>query len=209
MPSDRSHTALILAAGASRRLGRPKALLRRDGEALLPRMLRQVQATAPARIVIVLGAAQAQLRAVLPSPAALRHDEVECVDNLEWEEGLASSLRHGVRVLDGHRGPCVILGCDQPALVAAHLQALIAIAAASLSGCAAVDHGDGVGLPVVANPELLAKARSLQGDRGLRDALNALPFHTLGRLAAPELQRDIDTPADLERARADGLIDRD
>ena len=209
MAAERTHAALILAAGASRRLGRPKALLRRDGETLFLRMLRQVQATTPTRIVIVLGATHTELRAELPSPAAQVHAGIECIDNPDWNEGLASSLRCGARALEGHRGACLILGCDQPALVTAHLQALLAIADVALSGCAAVDHGDGLGLPVVANPELLARAHALQGDRGLRDALNALPFHALGRLEAPELGRDIDTPADLERARADGLIDPD
>lgn len=209
MASDAGHAALILAAGASRRLGRAKALLRRDGEPLLARMLRQVRATGARRIVIVLGAAQDELRTVLPTAEALRHDGIECVSNPQWEEGLASSLRHGAQALRGHAGPCLVLGCDQPALVAAHLRALLTIAAGSPSGCAGIDHGDRIGLPVVVPPALLARAATLHGDRGLRDALNALPFHTLGRLEAPELRLDIDTPDDLARALALGLVDPD
>jgi molybdenum cofactor cytidylyltransferase len=203
------HAALILAAGASRRLGQPKALLRRDGEALLARVLRDVCATAPERVVIVLGAAQDALRAALPASDALRDAGIECVENPDWEEGLASSLRCGARTLARHPGACLIVGCDQPALELSHLQDLLGLAAASPRGCAALDHGDRVGLPVVVPADVLVQARGLQGDRGLRDLINALPAHAFGRLVASALQRDIDTPDDLRRARADGIIDAD
>jgi molybdenum cofactor cytidylyltransferase len=52
----------------------------------------------------------------------------------------------------------------------------------------------------------LAQAQP-QGDAGLREVLNALTPDTVGRLAAPELELDLDTPADLATATARGLID--
>lgn len=196
-----AHVAVVLAAGASRRLGQPKQALRRDGESLLHRAARLAMATAAQRVLVVLGA---RSDALAPSIADL---PVECLDNDGWEEGLASSLRIAARALADFDGPVLVLGCDQPALEAGHLQALLEGAASVASGCAATEHGDALGIPAVIAAAVWREAEHLRGDRGFGAALKRLPVETVWRLRAAELRHDLDTPADLIAARARGWID--
>src|SRR5437868_14169899 len=83
---------IVLAAGASSRMGTPKQLLRYDGETLLRRAVRVALGARCRPAVVVLGA-QAE---------ALRGEVVgaQVVINEEWAEGMASSLRCGLRALE-------------------------------------------------------------------------------------------------------------
>ena len=198
-----THVALVLAAGGSRRLGQAKQLLERDGETLVHRAVRLALATHPSRTLLVTGG---RGDAVATAVTGL---DVEIVSNPAWEEGLASSLRAAALALDGEAAPCLILGCDQPALQLGHLHKLLEGAAASASGCAATAHGDAPGIPVVVSAPMLAdEARQLSGDRGLRAALQRLPAGSIHLLHAQELQFDLDTPADVRHAIAAGWVDR-
>lgn len=197
-----SHAALVLAAGGSRRLGRAKQLLARDGEPLLHRAVRLAAQTRPQRLLVVLGAQAARLQAAIADLPA------EVCLNPEWERGLASSLQRGAAVLGAHAGPVLILGCDQPALELQHLQTLLAGAAQARSYCAATRHGDAPGIPAVVSGELMAQARDLRGDRGFGALLARAPQDELAWLDAPALRWDIDVEADVVRAVAAGLLDR-
>ena len=194
------HVAIVLAAGGSRRLGRPKQLLTRNGETLVHRVVRLALATHPQRLLLVVGAQANEMR---ESVADL---PVEILFNNEWQEGLASSLRLAAGKL-GENTNALILGCDQPALELSHLQRLLAGAAASVSACAATLHDEARGIPAVVSAAVLDEARELQGDRGLRGALQRLPSESLYLLEAVELEFDLDTPSDVEKAIGEGLID--
>ncbi|MGH8079110.1 MAG: nucleotidyltransferase family protein [Lysobacter sp.] len=195
------HAAVVLAAGGSRRLGRPKQLLTRDSETLLHRAARLVLASEAARSVIVLGAAHTRMREALASLA------VETVVNGEWEQGLSSSLRVAANALSDFDGPILVLGCDQPALDIGHLRALLTGAATAASGCAACAHGEALGVPALIAPSLWRQATGLHGDRGFSAALARQPEGTVWRLRAPELEHDLDTPADVDLAIASGWLD--
>ncbi len=200
--NESAHVAVVLAAGGSRRLGQPKQLLQRGGETLVHRAVRLAAATAPRRLLVVVGAYRVDVGAVL------RDQPCELVENHEWEQGLSSSLRCAARALEDSDGSILLLGCDQPALELAHLRALLASAAQSKSGCAATAHNEVFGIPAVATPALLQQAKTLVGDRGLRALLNASGRERLGVLRAPELAFDLDTPADVRLAIARGLLDQ-
>jgi molybdenum cofactor cytidylyltransferase len=195
------HAAIVLAAGGSRRLGRPKQLLTRDGETLLRRALRLAIDTEPLQLVVVVGAYDDAIAATV---AGL---DCEVVINPRWQEGISSSLQCAAQLLRAHAGPTLILGCDQPALEAGHLQQLLRGAANAVSGCAASVHGGRLGIPVVVPATVLQQAHGLAGDRGFGDYLSALPAGALWRLAAAELQLDIDTPENEQAAIARGLLD--
>ena len=197
----REHTAIVLAAGGSRRLGHAKQLLGRDGETLVHRTVRLVLATGACRVVVVTGADHRRIAAEL---AGLR---VEVVHNPDWETGLASSVQVASRVLQAHGGPVLILGCDQPGLEADHLQRLLLAASEAFSGCAATRLDGRLGSPAVVPATLLETADQLQGDRGFGTYLNALGPGTVWCLHAPELQLDIDTPENEQAAIARGLLD--
>ena len=113
-----AHAAVVLAAGGSTRLGRPKQLLTRDGETLVHRAARLALESGAARVLVVVGAHADEVRAAV---AAL---PVECLANPAWSSGMASSLRLAAEALASHDGATLLLVCDQPALEVAHLHAL-------------------------------------------------------------------------------------
>ena len=194
------HVAVVLAAGGSTRLGRPKQLLTRDGETLVHRAARLALATGAARVRVIVGA---QADDVV---AAVRDLPVECLVNPRWNEGLAGSVRVAVDALAAHDHATLLLTCDQPALQVTHLQALLEAARHAPSGCAATRFGDRVGVPAVVAPTMLRAARDLQGDRGLRDVLNAAGAGVIA-CDAPALGVDIDTPEDVAEAVSRGWLD--
>lgn len=198
-----SHAAIVLAAGGSRRLGRPKQLLRRAGETLLHRAARLASETKPRRLLVVLGAHR---DACEPALAGIACD---IVINEDWQSGMAGSLRAAAAALAGHSDPTLILACDQPALELAHLRQLLAGAAGASSGCAATSHAGKRGVPAVVASSLLAEAAGLQADHGLGGSLRRLPDDAVWTLRAPELEFDLDTEADVETAIARGWLDAD
>ena len=194
------HVAVVLAAGGSTRLGRPKQLLTRDGEALVHRAARLALASGAARVRVIVGAHADDV------VAAVRDLPVECLVNPRWNEGLAGSVRVAVDALAAHDRATLLLTCDQPALDLAHVQALLAVARAAPSGSAATRFGDRVGVPAVVAPAVLRAARTVQGDRGLRDVLNATGAGVIA-CDAPALGVDIDTPGDVAEAVSRGWLD--
>ncbi|MCC4586748.1 nucleotidyltransferase family protein [Xanthomonas sp. NCPPB 1067] len=198
------HAALVLAAGESRRLGRSKQALLRDGEPLLRRVVRIALQTAPLRCAVVLGSDAAHLRDMLHGL------QVDILQHEDWSAGMGSSLgvlRRHVRE-DGRLRRSLILGCDQPALEAAHLHALLDAADRAASGCASSGYAGVRGIPAVVAHAVLANV-PLQGDSGLRGLFASLDLHSLGCVSAPALALDVDTPADLAAAQQRGWVDRD
>lgn len=197
-----AHVAVVLAAGGSRRLGRAKQLLTRDGETLAHRAARLCADTSPSRLLVVLGAYRNDI------VQALADLDCEFVVNDEWERGLASSLKAAAAALVGYAGPTLIVACDQPALESAHLRRLLDGAAAADLGCAATLHDGAPGIPAVLAPSWLGHVDELRGDRGLGQRLRESPAGSVWTMDAPELEFDIDDETDLRVAIERGLIDR-
>lgn len=195
------HAAVLLAAGGSRRLGRPKQLLTRDGEALVRRVARFAIATVPRRMLVVLGADRARIAPALSGLAC------EIVVNAAWERGLAGSIAAAHAVLRDHAGAVLLCVCDQPAVAAAHFDTLLHGAARSDAGCAATAYGEALGVPAVVPVAMLAPGDGLAGDRGLAARLSALLEGACFRLDAPELAFDLDTEDDVRDAIARGWLD--
>jgi molybdenum cofactor cytidylyltransferase len=154
---------IILAAGASRRLGRPKQLLPFQNQPLLQHILRQTQEVDWDARILVLGAAA---EIILP---ALDIGGFEPVLNPDWETGMASSVRVGVeetlaRCPDTEN--LLFLVCDQPFVSAALLHVLRARHAQSGKKITACRYQDALGVPAVFSKSVFPELLGLQGDRG-------------------------------------------
>jgi CTP:molybdopterin cytidylyltransferase MocA len=172
--------AVLLAAGASRRLGRPKQLVELDGEPLVHRIAR-IALTACEPVAVVAGA--------VPLGDVLADLPVAIVDNVVWAEGIASSIRAGIAWASAAEA-VVLLTCDQLLLDGAHLHMLIR--ASGGSRLAASRYEGVLGVPAVFPCELFPVLLALEGDRGAQPLLEAaVPVDW------PAGARDLDTLADL------------
>lgn len=182
------HALLLLAAGASRRLGEPKQLLRLGGETLVHRAARLGLATAPAEAVVVCGAhADAVWREVADLP--LRR-----LDGTDRDGGLGQSLAAGLGALSANIDGALVLLCDQPALDADHLLALRDAWRTDPTRAAASAYEGVLGVPALLPRAWFARLAEGRDDQGARALLRA---HAAGvhAVAAPALAHDIDTPA--------------
>lgn len=196
------HDAVVLAAGGSQRLGRPKQLLARDGEPLVHRAVRLALETSPRRMLVVVGAHRDRIADAVSGLAC------EIVPNPLWERGLAGSLQAAAESLGEGESVVLVASCDQPALEAAHLHALLDGADGAASHCAATrHHGDVPGVPACVPRALLTEMHASEGDHGLGPRLRALPRKALWMLDAPELAFDLDTEDDVRAAIDRGWLD--
>ncbi|HTH53409.1 MAG TPA: nucleotidyltransferase family protein [Edaphobacter sp.] len=180
-----SVAAVVLAAGASRRLGELKQLIHLNGETLLERAVRVATEAGCKPVIVVLGASAEIVR----QRTALK--DVVIVMNEAWTGGMGSSVCAGVHVLDRAVDGCVIMTCDMPAVTAEHLRALM-----SGDEVMASSYGGRHGVPAYFPREMFASLMQLQGDAGARSLLKEA--RTI-ELSGGEL--DIDTAEDLDRAR--------
>lgn len=158
-------TAIVLAAGASRRFGSPKQLFEIEGEALVRRAARIALAVAPVIVVIPDQSGHFIPASVsLAIRDALRGLDLEIIENPEAAEGMASSVRAGVRACCDD---VLITLCDQPAVTSSHLAALIQKAAP----IAATFYGGTAGVPAFFSSAFRAELLELRGDRGARALL--------------------------------------
>jgi CTP:molybdopterin cytidylyltransferase MocA len=186
------HGAVVLAAGASMRLGQAKQLVEIDGEPLLRRVVRAVLATRPCDCIVVLGEDSARFDAALDGLDV----RTLCIDNAET--GMAASLRAGVAALDPSCAGTLVVLTDQPALAEHHLRALCEQWRATPQRAAASAYAGVIGVPALLPRSWFDAIAAIHGDTGARDLLRTRA--DVVAIAAPELARDIDTPGDLIRA---------
>lgn len=188
--------AIILAAGASRRLGQPKQLLSTHGETLLGRTLRIVQEAGADPIFVVLGANSESIASTLDLSAA------RVISNPEWERGISTSIRAGVSALvktEPRSRAVLMLVCDQPNLSSQHLQLLMtAYDAGDGQTIVASHYGGTEGIPAIFPAALFASLQTLSGDNGARQLLRTRD-HQVIAVPFANGEIDIDTPEDLRR----------
>ena len=160
--------AILLAAGASRRLGFPKQLLRLDGETLLHRTARLAIAVGLSPVYVVLGSRADEIR------NALSDLLIEEILNAEWETGMASSLRVGIDRLRAE-GRCpdrsLILVCDQTGLTEEHLRRLLTESSAHPGRMVASSYGEKIGVPAIFPATYFDDLIKIRGDHGARELL--------------------------------------
>lgn len=192
------HTGVvILAAGASRRLGTPKQQVRFRQQSLLQRIIHTAQQTTAHPVVVVLGAFA---DIILPD---MQDNEATTVINPNWESGMGSSIQTGIREIiriDDNVSNILILLCDQPFITPALLESLMAAHHRQNKGITACTYGTATGTPVIFNRQYFPALLALTGQEGAKkiilqhqDDVATIPF--------PDGIIDIDTPEDLEKLR--------
>lgn len=182
---------LVLAAGAGQRFAGPKQVATLGGEALVARAARRALQACDAGVVVVTGA-HAEVVA-----AALTGMPVSIVHHAGWAAGMGGSLARGVGALPADAQACLVLLCDQPAITAADLGALVAAWRATPGVAAAAAFSGTLGAPAIFPAALWPRLAALQGDRGARALLASLP--QVSAVAMPRAAYDVDTPEDLGR----------
>lgn len=182
---------LLLAAGAGRRFGGPKALVEMDGRTLLERGVQLLFDAGCSPVVVVLGAAAEPARVHVPAAAQVVVAE-------GWEEGMGASLRAGLDALtDGEAEACVVALVDQPLVGPQAVRRLVAHA--GRAGAAVATYDGQARNPVLLDRAVWAEVRAAAvGDTGARGWLRAHPERvTEVPCDGTGSPADVDTPADL------------
>jgi CTP:molybdopterin cytidylyltransferase MocA len=202
-----STAGLLLAAGAGRRMGRPKALLR-DGHDVpfLDRAVGILLDSGCATVTVVLGAAADQARLLLDEAGWSADPAVGVVVAEDWEEGMGASLRRGLTaLLEGSADAALVMLVDLPDVHADVLRRVLGTAHAPVrQALVRTTYGGRPGHPVLLGRDHWAGVVSTaRGDQGARAYLDAHPPEPCecGDLAAG---RDVDRPEDLPRGAAPG-----
>ena len=183
---------VLLAAGASTRLGQPKQLLMYKGKTLIQHMLHMVSDFQDAEIRVVLGANFDEIIDQIDIAGE------KVVFNEDWENGLSTSIKRGLFDLTSNfpdiAGVMFVL-CDQP-FVDKSLLIKVFEAFESEKGIAACSYDGILGTPAMFDKSFFDEILSLKGDKGAgliikqhRDKTTIIPFE--------DGSKDIDTFADL------------
>ena len=196
--SDNNHVGIILLAGGeSSRLGRPKQLLAYNGQTLLRYSLQVALDSYAQPVIAVLGSDADKMKKETNDPG------VQVVVNTEWQEGMASSIRCGIKAVT-ETSPTVkgviIMVCDQPFVTFRLLNELITAHQKTGKPIVACGYENTFGPPVLFHQSLFNELLQLKGDIGARgiikqhaNEVEVVPF--------PDGAYDIDTEADYEKVK--------
>lgn len=186
-----SIAVLILAAGASRRLGEPKALLRTpDGRNLIQKVANTALSAGAGDVYVIVQPDDHAVR------TALKDTSAHCVPNRDWQDGMSTSIRCGISqiISNGRSDGVLILLVDQPELNGDILRSMMA-AFAGGQRIVACHYDDVIGVPALIGTEFLNELMDLTGDQGARDWLRERAEQVV-TIPFPGGARDIDTAAD-------------
>jgi molybdenum cofactor cytidylyltransferase len=156
---------IILAAGSSSRLGQSKQMLDIDGEKLLVKTIKTALGSDGGPIAVVLGANEKQHREIL------KVLPVHIVYNEDWQSGMGSSLKKGLRYLlseDPSLEAVVVLVCDQPLMISENINNLILKHHETKKAIIASRYAQMPGVPVLFDKIYFPKLMSLPDDQGAK-----------------------------------------
>ncbi|MGE4657322.1 MAG: nucleotidyltransferase family protein [Gammaproteobacteria bacterium] len=185
---------VILAAGASTRLGKPKQLVRYRSRPLLLHAAHAATSMSPNHTIVVLGAHSLRLRALIA-----RHlESVSVVVNPRWQSGMTSSLITGLSALPSNARAALLVLSDQPRVGPQSLRRLVKAWRTKPSAPAAAYFSDTIGAPAILPRRYWVDIRKLRGDVGARSLLQQAGVNTT-KVTMPEAALDVDTDEDLKR----------
>lgn len=192
---------MLLAAGGSSRLGRPKQLLKFEGETLLRRAARSLADSVYFPVVVVLGAEHDSALGEINGLAVYN------LINESWADGMSSSIRRGLERLleiEPNLDGVLITLCDQPKISTEMFNRFADKFAETNAAVIAASYDSILGVPALFSSSRFGELLNLSGDKGARQLIRDRK-DVIG-LDLPEGAIDIDTKVDAERF---GLIGRD
>jgi molybdenum cofactor cytidylyltransferase len=189
---------IVLAAGASSRMGSPKQLLPVHGRPLLEGVVDAACASVLDDVVVVLGANADAVR------SAVRLGRARVVVNPDHAQGMSASLRCGIAALGTEVDRAVVILGDQPDVTAAVIDSVLDAQSSSGLPAAALSFDGLLHPPVVLARSLWPELIALEGDVGCRQLIRARP-ELVAAVAAPTPRHhpvDIDTPQDFAQLSA-------
>ncbi len=187
--------AVILAAGASSRMGSPKQLLIWQDRPFLAHAIGSARSVLAERIVVVLGANAEAIK------AAIDLYDVSVALNPDWADGMAGSIRAGIQALPAKADAVLLMLCDQPLINAAHLQSLLQAWQHAPERIVVSQYAESFGVPAVFPAAYFAQLAGLTGDLGAKPLLMQFE-ETLVKVPLREAELDIDTQGDYQRFHA-------
>ena len=189
-------TGIVLAAGGSERMGRPKQLLSWKGSTLIQYIVSTVINAGLDHTVVVLGAYEERVREELHSLP------VEIVVNPQWEAGQSTSLQAGISAIPKNSGSVLFFLVDQPYLSETLIRSLVERHAETLSPIIAPIVAGQRGNPVLFDRSTFDDFLTIHGDAGGRQIFSRyqvswITWHDEAILF------DIDTDEDYRRLRSD------
>ena len=188
---------IILAAGASTRLGEPKQNLLFQGQSLLKHALSVAKESDCRPIIVITGA-------YIPDTVNLSDSAITYVQNPDWQKGIASSISLGVSYLQKNEpniDAVILMVCDQPYVTASLLEKITTEKQKTNKPIIACSYQDTLGTPVLFDKQYFNNLCILKGDEGAKriifnnlDAVTSIPFD-LGYI-------DIDTVDDYKQLLA-------
>lgn len=184
---------LLLAAGGSSRLGRPKQLLEIEGKTLVRRAAEALIEAGCSPILVVLGSEFEGSRKQLEGLP------VEVIENPDWPSGMSTSIVAGVGHLVEIEPSCaavLITVCDQPFVTGSHLRRFVEEFYATRKSMIAAEYNGVTGVPAIFDRSRFDDLRDLRGDKGARELIRN---SSAASIPLSEAGVDIDTAADAER----------
>lgn len=204
---NQSIAIIVLAAGASTRMGTAKQLLKYAGETLLRRAVSAALGSLCQPVIVVLGSQADALRIELADTAA------HTVVNPSWAEGMGSSIRCGLAALEeltqGQAEALVLTLCDQPLVTASVITRLLAAYQTTRSRLVVSEYeakGETIrGVPALFRRDLFSELMVLQGAEGARRIISRWESEAK-IVAVPEGGFDVDTRDDYQALQNGGNI---
>ena len=190
---DSELAVLILAAGESKRLGKPKQLLPYQQSTLLEFSISCAKSVST-NILIVLGANAEAIK----GKTNLSDDQI--VINPNWREGIGSSIAYGIQTIIREFSSCkhiLILLTDQPKISSQLLKKLVLSHRKDSGLITACKYGETIGVPAVFDQSLFSQLAELKNDQGAKPIIKAHISNT-SLVDFPEGKIDIDTESDLK-----------
>lgn len=189
------HCAIIvLAAGKSSRLGKPKQLLAYQGKSLLQHTFDTALQTTMRPVVVVVGADSDTVR------KETKGTEVDTVYNEEWQEGIASSLRCGLTAVQKDNSDVdgiIIMVCDQPYVSTLLLNDLVNKQIETGKPIVTCNYGETIGPPALFHKSFFPLLMKLKGDAGAKKII-LKHSNEVATVLFPKGSVDIDTKSDYE-----------